>query len=55
MVFGHEKRRLLAAFFGFFALYFYFSSWDGFTTPKLFGVYLLWNVEVGVAVYEEGT
>jgi hypothetical protein len=33
--------------FCFFAFYFYFSSLDGFTTPTLFGVYLLWNVGVG--------
>jgi hypothetical protein len=40
---------------GFFALYFYFSNWEWFTTPKLFGVYLLWNVEVGGGVDGEGT
>jgi hypothetical protein len=41
--------------FCFFALLFYFISWDGFTTPTLFGFYLLWNVGVGGGVDEEGT
>jgi hypothetical protein len=39
----------LRRLFGFFALYFYFSKWEWFTTPTWFGVYLLWNVGVGVA------